>query len=84
MPISETWDYSYVTIHHKDERFTLKVLHYQSHNEYKREWYRIYPQGFDFNRMAAEQPFGFGTTLEQAFKRYFATLEMERRCARAT
>ena len=79
MPASETWDYSYVTLMRNDERFTLKVLHYQSHNEYKKEWYRIYPQGFDINKMASEQPFGFGQTLEQAFKRYFATLELNAR-----
>lgn len=78
---NETWDYSYVTIVRGEERHTLKVLHYRSYGEHAREWYRIYPQGFDFNKMASEQPFGFGTTLEGAFKRLFATLEMNARTA---
>ena len=79
---NEKWDYSYLTLQCGDQRYTLKVVHYQSFGEFAREWYRIYPQDFDMKKMASEQVFGFGKTLEEAFRRYVATLVMERKCAR--
>jgi hypothetical protein len=82
MLVGESWNWSYVILERNEQKYTLKCLHYQSH-ENNREFYRIYPQDFDHKKMASEQPFGFGYSWEQAFKRFFATLEMERRCARS-
>lgn len=79
---SETWEWTYITIQYNGHRHTLKCLHYKDNDPARdREWYRIYPQDFDKGRIVADQVFGFGTTWEAAFKRYFATLELHARGA---
>lgn len=75
----EKWDWSYVTLQQNDQRFTLKIVHYQSFDKYGdivRAWWRLYPENFDLTKTASEQPFGFGKTFEECVKRYTATLVM--------
>ena len=73
--MDERWDKSYITMILDNERFTLKLVHYIGHGAH-REWYRVYPQGFDIRKEASKQPFGYGKTLQQAMTNFCESLRL--------
>ncbi|HBI02322.1 MAG TPA: hypothetical protein DDY18_11950 [Flavobacterium sp.] len=64
----EKWTNFFISVECGDQKYHLKVVHYFDN---KREWYRVFAEGFNRNYSAALQFFGYGTTFEKALEDFY-------------
>lgn len=70
----ERWTNYYISVQNKNQKFYLKVVHYDCFVR-RRQWYRIFAEGYKIDIPLSEQLFGFGRTFDEALDKLFKKVD---------